>query len=45
MKAVTNGKRIEITGLNNNELNFDLSEAVNLNGGSLLIETRRNRRE
>lgn len=35
MKAVTNGNRIEITGLNNNELNFDLSEALNLNGGTV----------
>ncbi|VHN99512.1 hypothetical protein [Candidatus Rhabdochlamydia sp. T3358] len=35
MKAVTNGNRIEITGLNNNELNFDLSEALNLKGGTV----------
>ncbi len=35
MKAVTNGNRIEITGLDNNELNFDLSEALNLNGGTI----------
>ena len=36
MKAVTNGSRITITGLNDNEgLNFDLSEALNLNGGTI----------